>query len=162
MTAVAWVVIPILIAVGSAVIAVFIMQHRMEIQLAKERQALAEARASIEAQKKTLEEVDRLREENATRRAVDAFLAEIRSEQRHFVREHKMLTGERRSLIVQERLYFRNLPLCNWVEHEATVEEGDDVAALARALSAFNPETLPGRDTESGRALDGVVEQILK
>ena len=43
MTAVLWVVLPIFIAVGSALIAVYIMQQRLEAQLARERQSLAEA-----------------------------------------------------------------------------------------------------------------------
>lgn len=161
MTAIGWVVIPFLIAIGSALIAVFIVQHRMELQLAKERQALSEARASIEAQKKTLEEVDALRREKASHQAVDDFLSEIRTEQRHFVRDQKLLFGDRKCLVVQERLFFRNLPLCNWVQHEVAVEEGDDIQALARALAAFKPETLPGRDSETNEALNGIVEQIL-
>jgi len=160
-TAIGWVIIPFLIAIGSAVIAVFIVQHRMEVQLAKERQALSEARASIEAQKKTLEELDALRKDKAAHQAVDDFLSEIRTEQRHFVRDQKLLFGDRKCLVVQERLFFRNLPLCNWVQHEVAVEEGDDVHALARALSAFKPETLPGRDSETNETLNGIVEQIL-
>ncbi len=51
MTTVLWVLLPIFIAVGSALLAVYIMQQRLEVQLARERQSLSEARASIEAQK---------------------------------------------------------------------------------------------------------------
>lgn len=142
MTAILWVVLPIFIAIGSALIAVYLMQQRLEVQLARERQSLAEARASIEAQKSTLEELDRLREEAVRRKSMDDFLNDLRTEQRRFVREQKMLFATRKCLVVQERLYFRNLPLCNWVEHEVAVEEGTNIEDLAKTLSVFAPELI--------------------
>ena len=145
MTAILWVLLPIVIAIGSALIAVFIMQQRMEVQLARERQSLAEARAALEAQKETLQEVDKLRRENAAKRSLDGFLQDIRSEQRVLVRNQKMMFSDRKCVVLQERLFFRNIPLCNWVEHEAPLEEGADEQALARTLAVFDPETLPGR-----------------
>ena len=122
--------------------AVYIMQQRMEVQLARERQSLSEARASIEAQKATLEELSTLRQDNARRRALDDFLAELRTEERHFIREQKMLFANRKSLVMQERLYFRNIPLSSWVEHEVSVEEGADVESLAKSVAIFAPELL--------------------
>ena len=152
MTAVLWVVLPIFIAVGSALIAVYIMQQRLEAQLARERQSLAEARASIEAQKDTLHELDKLREEAVRRKSLDDFLADLRTEQRRFVREQKMLFANRKCLVLQERLYFRNLPLCNWVEHEVPIEEGADLEGLVKTLAVFTPEVLApqGRNGSNG------------
>ena len=148
MTTVLWVVLPILIAVGSALIAVYIMQQRLEVQLARERQSLGEARASLEAHKNTFEELDRLREEAVRRKSMDTFLNDLRTEQRRFVREQKMLFATRKCLVVQERLYFRHIPLCNWVEHEVPVEEGADIDSLAKTLSVFSPELIgPGSNT---------------
>ena len=137
-----WVILPIFIAVGSALIAVYIMQQRMEVQLARERQSLSEARASIEAQRNTLEELNRLREENARHQSLESFLSDIRTEQRRFVREQKLLFATRKCLVVQERIFFRNIPLCNWVEHETPVEEGANIDDLAKTLSVFSGETL--------------------
>ena len=122
--------------------AVYIMQQRMEVQLARERQSLSEARASIEAQKSTLEELQCLREESARRKALDDFLADLRMEERHFVREQKLLFASRKSLVLQERLYFRHIPLCNWVEHEVPIEDGADVKSLLQTMSVFAPELL--------------------
>jgi hypothetical protein len=136
------VVLPVLIAVGSALMAVYIMQQRMEVQLARERQSLSEARATIEAQKSTLEELNQLRQENSRRRALDDFLAELRTEERHFVREQKLLFANRKSLVLQERLYFRNIPLSSWVEHEVPIEDGADIESLARSVALFAPELL--------------------
>jgi hypothetical protein len=113
------------------------MQQRMELQLARERQSLSEARASIEAQKQTLEELDRLRTEAVRRRSLDDFIADLHTEQRNFVRQQRSLFSTRKSLVVQERLYFRNLPLCNWVEHEVPIDEGADIKSLIRTVSVF-------------------------
>ena len=137
MATILWVVLPIFISVGSALIAVYLMQQRMELQLARERQSLSEARASIEAQKQTLEELDHLRTEAVRRRSLDDFIADVHTEQRNFVRQQRSLFSTRKSLVVQERLYFRNLPLCNWVEHEVPIEEGSDIKSLIRAVSVF-------------------------
>ncbi len=140
MSTLAWIILPILIAIGSALVAVYIMQQRIEVQLARERQSLGEARASLEAQKAAMEELNRLREENARRQALDDFLADLRTEQRHFVREQRLLFLSRKSLVLQERLYFRNIPLCNWVEQEVPVEDGADLDSLVKTVAIFVPE----------------------
>lgn len=142
MSTLLWVVLPVLIAVGSALMAVYIMQQRMEVQLARERQSLSEARATIEAQKSTLEELHQLRGEAVRRQALDDFLADLRTEERRFIREQKMLFASRKSLVLQERIFFRNIPLCNWVEHEVPLEEGADVDSLAKSLALFAPELI--------------------
>ena len=153
MTAILWVVLPVFVSVGSALLAVYIMQYRMEATLARERQSLAEARAAIDAQKDTLQELDRLRQEETKRKSLDGFLADIRTEQRRFTREQKMLFATRKCLVVQERIYFRNIPLCNWVEHEVPVEEGADIENLAKTLSVFAPDMLglPEAEKKQGR-----------
>ena len=152
MTAILWVVLPILIAVGSALLAVYIMQQRLELQLARERQSLGEARASIEAQKATLEEVNSLREEVARRKSLDDFLSDLRTEQRRFIREQKMLFATRKSLVLQERIYFRHIPLCNWVENEVAIEEGADIENLVKTLSVFVPDLLPPPSKGNGES----------
>ena len=43
----------------------------------------------------------------------------------------------------QERIFFRNIPLSNWVEHEMVVEEGADIDKLAKTLSVFGSDVLP-------------------
>lgn len=152
MSTILWIVLPILIAVGSALLAVFISQQRMDVQLARERQALSEARAAIESQKELLEEIDRLRGEAVSRKTMDDFLADLHTEQRRFVRQEKMLFAHRQCLVVQERIYFRNIPLCNWIEHEVTVDNGADLEKLAKTLSVFTPEIINGRSAQSRNA----------
>ena len=35
-------------------------------------------------------------------------------------------------MVMQERLFFRNIPLSNWIEHEMVVEEGLDLDQLPK------------------------------
>jgi hypothetical protein len=142
MTGLLWVVLPILVAVGSGVLVYFVMQARLEAAIAKEREALSQARGMLEAQKQTMEETKRATEESARRKALDDFLADMRVEERHYVREHKLLFMHRKSLVVQERIFFRNIPLCNWVEHEMMLDEGADIDRLAKSLSIFEAPAL--------------------
>ena len=101
-----------------------------------------EARILLESHKKAMEERLKATEETAKRKALDDFLADIRSEERHYVRENKMLFMNRKSLVLQERIFFRNIPLSNWVEHEMVVEEGADIDKLAKSLSIFGSDIL--------------------
>ena len=156
MTTILWILLPIFISVGSALLAVYIMQHWLEVQLARERQSLSEARASIE-------ELNSLRQEVARRKSLDDFLGELRTEQRQFVRQQNVLFASRKSLVVQERMYFRNIPLCNWVEHEVMVEEGADIENLAKTLSVFVPDLLgaPASKIEkNGNGIESAVKLL--
>ena len=129
-------------AVGSGLLVYFVMQSRMEVLLSKQREELATAKATLAAHHETLEQALRNAEEGARRKAMDEFLADIRIEERHYTREHKMLFLTKKSLIRQERIFFRNIPLSNWVEQEMPVEEGADVDKLAQTMSIFAGELL--------------------
>jgi hypothetical protein len=80
---------------------------------------------------------------------MDDFLADFRVEERHYLRESKSLFLNKKSMVLQERLYFRNLPLSNWVEHELTVEEGGDVQNLAKACSIFSTNAIGGAKVQT-------------
>ena len=49
MDAILWIVLPVLVAAGSAILSFYIMQSRMEVAIAKERETLAEANAKIKS-----------------------------------------------------------------------------------------------------------------
>ena len=125
-------------------LAFYIMQARLDVAVAKEREAVSEARVLLESHKKAMEETIRATEETARRKALDEFLADVRTEERHYVRENKMLFMNRKSLVLQERIFFRNIPLSNWVEHEMVVEEGADIDKLAKTLSVFGSDMFQG------------------
>ncbi len=75
---------------------------------------------------------------------MDDFLADIHIEERHYTRELKVLFMSRKMLVRQERIFFRNIPLSNWVEQEMPVEEGVDTEKLAQTMSIFANAALLG------------------
>ena len=137
-----WMFLPLFVAAGSALLAFYIMQARMEVAVAKEREALAEARAVISTHDEIVEQKVRVAEESTRRQSLNDFLADFRVEERHYLRESKSLFMNRKSMVLQESLYFRNIPLCNWVEHEMPIEEGGDIGQLAKACSIFATRAL--------------------
>jgi hypothetical protein len=128
-------------AFGTGVLVYFVMQSRMEVLLSKQREELAAARATLGTQKDLLETSLRNVEESARRKAMDDFLAEIRIEERHYVREQKVFFATRKSMIRQERVFFRNIPLSSWMEHEMPFEEGADMEKLVRDISVLAAST---------------------
>lgn len=136
-----WMFLPVFVAGGSALLSFYIMQAKMEVALSKERESLAEARATITSHKVTMEERIRATEEATKRLALDDFMQDFRVEERSYVRESKSLTNSRKAMVMQERLFFRNIPLSNWIEHEMIVEEGSDLDQLPRE-SVFATSTI--------------------
>jgi hypothetical protein len=129
-------------ALVTAMLVYFVMQSRHDVLLAQQRESLAEARATLEAQKQSIAGMLKSVEETTRRTSLDQFLSEIRVEERHYLREHKMLFMNRKSLVVRERIFFRNVPLSSWVENEIPYEEGADMDKLARTAAIFSPEYL--------------------
>jgi hypothetical protein len=139
-----WLFLPVFVAGGSALLSFYIMQARMEVALAKERESLAEARATITSQKITMEERIKATEEATKRRAMDEFMQDFRVEERSYGRETKSLSSSRKTMVMQERLFFRNIPLSNWIEREMVIEEGRDLDQMPKesvfAAAAFSSE----------------------
>jgi hypothetical protein len=138
-----WLFLPVFVAGGSALLSFYIMQAKMEVAVSKERETLAEAQATISSQKVMMEERIRATEEAVKRAALDEFLKDFRVEERSYVRESKSLDEAKRSMIMQERLFFRNIPLSDWVEHEMVVEIGSDLRRLQEQVSVFGGASLP-------------------
>jgi hypothetical protein len=147
MEAFLWLFLPVFVAGGSALLSYFVMQARMEVALAKERESLAEARAKISSYQVTLDERVKATEEACKRQALDDFMHEIRVEERSYVRETKSLNASRKTMVMQERIFFRNIPLSNWIEREMLLEDGLDTSRQLTAESVFTPPALPTGDT---------------
>jgi hypothetical protein len=128
----------------SAGLMYFVMRSHMELRLAKQREEMAGLQATLIARKEALEQSLKNAEESVRRQAMDDFLADIRIEERHYTREHKVLFMNRKMLVRQERIFFRNIPLSDWVEHEMPVEEGVDTDKLAQTMSVFANAALFG------------------
>jgi hypothetical protein len=150
MDAFLWIMLPVLVAAGSATLSYYIMQARMEVAVAKERESAATLKAQLEAMEQKVEDKVKAAEESAQRKAFDQFLMDFRVEERHYVRESKSHLLTRKSMIMQERLYFRNIPLSNWVEHEMPIEEGIDHRLTAGEASVFSARALSEHSKNNG------------
>lgn len=152
-----WILLPAFVAAGSALLAFFVMQARLEVAVAKEREEIAHLRAQLSAQQQLMEDRIRKTEEETLRRSFENFLADIRVEERHYMKEQKVDGGSRKAMVLQERMFFRNIPLSNWVEHEMTVEEDGDLRRLAQAASIFTASLgeAKGPVTDPKRQLTG-------
>jgi hypothetical protein len=146
MEAFLWLFLPLFVAGGSALLSYFVMQARMEVALAKERESLAEARAMISSHKITLDERVKATEEACKRQALDDFMHDIRVEERSYIRETKSLHALKKTMVMQERIFFRNIPLSNWIDREMLIEDGQDTRQLA-GESLFTPPALPTVET---------------
>jgi len=142
MEALVWILLPGFVALASGLLAWFVMQSRMEVRLAEQRADLAEARGALDAEKAavqaSLQMAVRAAEETARRQAFDNFLNELTVEQRHYTRENRLLLQNRKSLVMQERMYFRNIPLSDWIEHEIMLDDGADVDRLVQDMTIFD------------------------
>ena len=138
---------------GTGGLVYFVMHSRMEVRLARQREELAVERAVMESRRQTMEESIRGAEQVARSKAVDDVLADLRIEERHYVREHRALFMTRKSVIRQERIFFRNIPLSNWVEQEMLMEEGADIEKLAQTMAIFNSALMPVESAEPRKLL---------
>ena len=136
-----WIGLPVLAAVASSILAWFVMQSRMEVKLAEERERIAAVKGAIEAEREAMETqlqtAMRAAQERAHREALDSFLGEMKVEQRHYTRENRRLAHPRKSLVLQERMYFRNIPLSDWIEHEIVVNDDADLERLLQDMTVF-------------------------
>ena len=153
MDAILWMFLPVFTAAGSALLAFFIMQARLEVAVAQEREALAEAQALIKSHEKLMEQKVKAAEEEVRRKSLDDFLADFRVEERHYIKETKSLFLKQKAMVMQERLFFRNIPLSDWVNHEMTVEEDSDLQQLAKACSVFGTKTIASGNGDGARLL---------
>lgn len=56
---------------------------------------------------------------------------------------------------MQERLFFRNIPLSNWIEHEMIIEEDRDLEQLPKE-SVFSSGTIAGDRLPVSKFLDEI------
>jgi len=153
MEALLWILLPGFVAVAAGLLSWFVMQARMEVALANQREIMAEKRGALEVEKATVkagfQSAVHAAEETARRQAFDTFLDEITVEQRHYTRENRLLMKNRKSLVLQERIFFRKLPLSDWIEHEIVLEEGMDVNLLVQDMTVFDKSVVSIADVHS-------------
>ncbi len=135
------VVLPFFVAIGAAMLVWIFMEARMETAIAKERTALAEANNIISNHNSAWSDKVKAIEETARRKALDEMLHEIRTEERRYLRRGRTAQGGA-SLIVQERMCFRGIPLTPWTERTISAERGEELLALPPGLSLGEPQPM--------------------
>lgn len=118
-----WILVLGVLAAGSAWLICFMMRCTMEEAVARERGALVELRSALKVQRKRLERAIIDARAAAKREAFDEFFGDFRVEQQSYVRRTSLFFLSRKTLVLRERIMFRNLPLTQWVEHPMTLEE---------------------------------------
>ena len=121
---------------GLGIVAWYLGRVQTEARWARRRLpgAGTSARLAQLEQRVTAERL-RVAEEAAKRKALDQFLSELHAEERAYVRQRDLGANRKRSVVVEERLYFRNLPISNWTEQELTFYTSSD--------APNRPEMLP-------------------
>jgi hypothetical protein len=102
----------------------------MEVAVARERELHAGTQAKLRSLEDSIPDKVTAAQETTKRQAMDQFLTQFRVEERRYLRENRSNLLSRRSLVTQERLYFRNIPLSNWVEQEIPIEDGVSLTML--------------------------------
>ena len=141
MDAIWWALWSGLCALASGLLVFFVMQSRTEVLLARQREKLAASRAEFNTRHEMLRDSMRQVEDATRRQALDDFLADIRIEERTYVRSQRSLFANRKSLIRQERIFFRNIPLSGWVEQDMPFEEGTN-ADLGTVMHSLEPQSV--------------------
>jgi hypothetical protein len=130
MEAAIWILLPLIVAAGSAMISYTMMSSKLEVAVSRERESHASTQAKLRALEGSVPDKICAAQEIAKRQAMDQFLTEFRVEERRYLRESKSNLLNRRAIVTQERLYFRNIPLSNWVEQEIPIEDGVSLTML--------------------------------
>jgi hypothetical protein len=117
-----WAALPFVVALGSGALSFIMAQAWMKLEVAREREDLAEARAELAQNLKSAGERVRTAEAEARRKALDEFLADVHVEERQYVREIESPFERRRRLVIEERICFRSIPLSPWSERELAVD----------------------------------------
>jgi hypothetical protein len=157
MEALLWILLPGCVALSSGLLAWFVMQSKMDVALAEQRTDIAEERGALDAERAALQSsmqaTLRATEESVKRQALESFLGELKVEQRHYTRENRLLLQNRKSLVLQERMYFRNIPLSDWIEHEVQLDDGVDVDRMVQDMTIFDKSVVNIADAPRRKAL---------
>lgn len=123
MATLVWILLLGFTATGAALLICYMMHCRTEEAVARERAALAQLQSALIVQRERLQTAIQDARAEARRAAFDEFLNDFHVEQRQFVRKSRFFFASKQTLVLRERILFRNLPLSNWVEHTVTLDE---------------------------------------
>ena len=107
------------IAAGSAFVSFFVLRAKTEAALARERAQLAEVRAEARTTDHLLTQRVRATEHETRQKALDELMGDLRFEQYQYYGESDAVGGDSEIMLPIKRVFFRNLCLFSWVDHDA-------------------------------------------
>ncbi|PWT97839.1 MAG: hypothetical protein C5B51_30490 [Terriglobia bacterium] len=107
-----WLILPGVVAVGAAYLVFLLMQARIHVITANFQAAVAKVESGGAG----------------CRGVTDELLADLRFERHRFLRRVPIGASYQTSVVTQERIYFRNIPLTGWMEEELPLGEGEILA----------------------------------
>jgi hypothetical protein len=129
-----WFLLPVMVAVGTAYLVWIVMQSRIRVLAANYEVAIAKVENQCTARRPGVEEL----------------LSELRFERNRFLRRTPGPRGSyEATVITQERIYFRDIPLTGWLQDELPLGDGDEILPANRVLtdgstSALQPIAISG------------------
>lgn len=105
---------------GLGTLAWYLGRVQTDVRWARRREAEAGRTARLRVERQVAEERMHAATEAARRQALDEFLSQLRAEERAWLKKRDTGRERRRSVVVEERLCFRNLPISNWNQQELT------------------------------------------
>jgi hypothetical protein len=108
---------------------------------------------------RVLEEQREINRDKVWRETYDSFFNDLRVEQQVWVAQQKVLFLTQREMVINERLYYRHIPLSGWIEHRRLLDtelSGDELIKVAQYSSLL---LLPGK---AASVATTVVKPLLK
>jgi hypothetical protein len=108
---------------------------------------------------RVLEEQREINRDKVWRETYDSFFNDLRVEQQVWVAQQKVLFLTQREMVINERLYYRHIPLSGWIEHRRLLDtelSGEELIKVAQYSSLL---LLPGKSASVATTL---VKPLLK
>ena len=122
-----WLILPVVVAVGASYLVWIVMQARIHVLAAKYDAALVKVESECAARRPGVEEL----------------LSELRFERNRFLRRTPGPKGSyEATVITQERIYFRDIPLTGWIQDELPLGDGEELLPVNRALPGCSSTAL--------------------
>jgi hypothetical protein len=123
-----WGIVPALVAIGAAYVVWLLMQARIHVLMARCETVVAKVESDCAASR---------------RPGLEELLGELRIERRRFLRRVPGAKGNEATLITQERLFLRNLPLTSWMQEEVPLGTGEELPSESTAMALLEASTPP-------------------
>jgi hypothetical protein len=122
-----WLLLPVVVSMGTAYLVWTVMQARIRVISAHYDATITKVESECAARRPGVEEL----------------LSELRFERNRFLRRVPGPNGSyQATVITQERIYFRDIPLTGWIQDELPLGDGEELVPVNRALPEYSTTAL--------------------